>query len=196
MIARGLTLVGMLALASTARADLPAQWLSGGYHHQGFVADTDAQTLFEGKPSLGIRSTKDIAPDGESTVGTGFQAARYRGKRIRFAASLKSEDVTSWGGLWMRVNGPPDRAGGRERRLRFDNMRDRPVKGSAAWKRYEIVLDVPAEATDVSFGFFLVGAGALWMSDPKIETVGPEVPVTSESGQNLPPEPQLDFNRR
>src|SRR5262249_46405972 len=142
------------SLSAVAHAQLPAQWQSGGYHHDGFVVATSDQERYQGRPSLGIRSTASIAPDGEATARTGFLASRYRGKRLRFWAYLKSNEVTGWAGLWMRVNGPASAQGGTDQRLRFDNMRNRPVKGTKPWSRYEIVMDVPDAATDIAIGFF------------------------------------------
>jgi hypothetical protein len=36
---------------------------------------------------------------------------------------------------------------------------------------YEIVLEIPVEATDISFGVLLYGNGSVWLSQPRIETV-------------------------
>jgi hypothetical protein len=191
---RALAFILCCSLAGIAHAQLPAQWQSGGYHHAGFEVASDVQERFHGHPSLLIRSTASIAPDGEATAGTGFLAGKYRGKRVRFSAYLKSVEVAGWGGLWMRVNAPASAEGGREQRLRFDNMRNRPVKGTSFWVKYEIVLDIPVEASDIALGFFLVGAGQIWMSSPSVDVVGPEIPVTSNTGKNLPAEPQLDLS--
>jgi hypothetical protein len=48
----------------------------------------------------------------------------YLGKRVRFSAAVKTEDVQSWAGLWMRV----DKG---SQTVEFDNMQDRPLKGTA-----------------------------------------------------------------
>jgi hypothetical protein len=191
-----LALLGLLlAFPLVARADLPKEWESGGYKHEGFEVTSDTREQFQGNPTLAIRSTPAIAHDGEANAGTGFRADRYRGKRIRFFAQLKSVDVVDWSGLWMRVSGPPEKDGGQRKRLRFDNMRNRAVKGTTDWTRYDIVLDVPEEAVEIALGFFLVGAGKVWMSTPSLEEVTSAVPVTSSTGSNLPNEPQLDLGK-
>jgi hypothetical protein len=184
------------AVSATAHAELPAQWESGGYHHEGFEVTTDAQEPLQGKSTLRIRSTPAISAEGEANAATGFFAERYRGKRVRLTASLKTADVAKWCGLWLSVEGPADKPGQKPVRLRFDNMRNRPVKGTTGWTRYEIVVDVPAEASAIELGFFLVGPGTVWMGAPSFEEVSLEVPVTSTTGKNLPPEPQLDFNQK
>jgi hypothetical protein len=47
--------------------------------------------------------------------------------------------------LWMRVDK-------RTEVLAIDNMQRRAIKGTTGWQRYEVVLDVPKEATGVAFG--------------------------------------------
>jgi len=54
------------------------------------------------------------------------------------------------------------------------------------WQRYEVVLDVPKEATIGAFGVLLSGAGALWIDDVKLETVSLSVPVTSDKTSEMP----------
>jgi hypothetical protein len=185
-----------IALAGTARAELPAQWESGGFHHDGYEVTTDSKEAFEGKPSIRIQSSPAIAPQGEANAATGFFAERYRGKRVRFSAFLKTREVNRWSGLWLSLDGPAERPGQKGVRLRFDNMRNRPVKGNTSWARYEVVVDVPPESSDVTIGFFLVGSGTVWMAKPSFEVVGNDVPVTSSTAKNLPAEPQLDLNQQ
>jgi hypothetical protein len=46
--------------------------------------------------------------------------------------------------------------------------------------RYEIVLDVPADSTDIAFGFFLAqGRGKVWGDSFKFEKVDSTVTVTA-----------------
>jgi hypothetical protein len=98
--------------------------------------------------------------------------------------------LTGWAGLWMRVDGQRSRPS-----LAFDNMQDRPVRGSTDWKRYEVVLDVADEATGVALGILLDGTGAVWMSDVKVETVDKTV-ATTGGANRLHDEPvNLDFTR-
>ena len=74
--------------------------------------------------------------------------------------------------FWMRVDGD----GGHI--LRFDNMGDRPIKGTCDARRYEIVLDVPVESVGISFGVQLIGRGEVWLSDVRFEVVGMNVKTT------------------
>ena len=60
---------------------------------------------------------------------------------------------------------------------------------------YEIVLDVPEQADQISFGLLLTGKGQVWMDDLKFEVVGKDVPTTDGGlNQRIPKEPtNLDF---
>ena len=66
--------------------------------------------------------------------------------------------------------------------LGFDNMDNRPVKGSSDWQEASIVLDVPQNAAALAYGFFVSGGGKMWVSGQKIEEVGADVPTTNMLG--------------
>lgn len=67
---------------------------------------------------------------------------------------------------------------GRFRLVPFDNMSDRPIKGSTDWHSYEIVLDVPPDATSINFGVLLAGLGEVWMNSAKFEVVDTSAALT------------------
>ncbi len=96
--------------------------------------------------------------------------------------------------------------GGTRAALAFDNMKDRPIKGTTEWRKYEVVLDVPEEAEDIFFGFLLHGTGRAWVDDITFDVVGRDVATTdlrlepqiNDEGPSpdLPKEPRnLDFER-
>jgi hypothetical protein len=100
-----------------------------------------------------------------------FRATQYAGKRVRLSAAVKSEKVNDWAGLWMRVD--------RDHEIvAFDNMQNRPIKGTTNWQNYHVVLDVPKDATGLYFGILLGKSGTVWLSNVKIESVGTDVPTT------------------
>ncbi len=59
----------------------------------------------------------------------------------------------------MRVDGDTKRA------VSFDNMQDRPIEGTTAWKQYDIILDVPKESAYISYGVLLSGPGEVYLDD-------------------------------
>ena len=78
--------------------------------------------------------------------------------------------------------------------LAFDNMAARPIRGTVDWQRYDVVLDVPAEAKAIALGVLLTGTGEVFVADFKLETVGLDVDTT-EMDVPLPERPQnLDFS--
>jgi len=105
-----------------------------------------------------------------------FAIMPYRGTRLHMRAMVKADAVENWAGIWMRVDGPDTPTP--QRSLGFDNMQDRPIKGTSDWTRYEIVLDVPPESVAIAFGILLQGIGEVWLDDVEFATVGSDVPTT------------------
>ena len=133
----------------------------------------------DGAPSAYVKSIESPI-DGFGGMMQMCSAENYRNKRLRFSAWLKSEKADDGGAhLWFRIDG-------QDRILGFDNMDKRPVKGTTEWQSFSIVLDVPANATALAYGFFVNGTGRAWVSDMKIEEVGQDVPTTDMS-MHAPP---------
>jgi hypothetical protein len=96
---------------------------------------------------------------------------------------VQAKDVTDWAGLWMRV----DKA---EKMVGFDNMQQRAIRGTLPWTAYDVVLDVPADATGISFGVLLSGPGEVWLNNVQFEVVGTGVDTTGmHGGASLPTTP-------
>lgn len=77
---------------------------------------------------------------------------KYLGKKIRMTGIMKSVDVETIAGFWLRVDHADSKTP-----LSFDNMSDRPIKGATEWTKYEIVLEVPDKASKIAFGALLCG---------------------------------------
>jgi hypothetical protein len=155
------------------------------------IQERDHETLPKETHGLPRRHSADSAPNTPAALGCGRRppAEDYRGKRIRFSAALKANNVTDgWGGLWLRVDGPR-----LDEMLAIDTMEDRPLVGTTGWQQHALVLEVAAAAT-ISFGAGLSGEGELPVSKLAFEEVGSEVPVTA--GPHRPRHPQnLDFSQ-
>ncbi len=188
----GLTYTQALtALLGETRLDqLPDGWFLSGSHRVEYAAgllppDRD----YDGRRVLRLQYRAEGQPGGFGTVMQSFDATRYRGRRVRFSAVIRGQEVVDWAGTWLRV----DAAG---RRQVLDNMRDRPLRGATGWTETANVLDVAADAASVHFGLLLAGAGAVDLAGPRFEVVGADVLVTAVAPQPLAPEPQsLDFGR-
>jgi erythromycin esterase-like protein len=102
------------------------------------------------------------------------------GKHVTLRGYIKSENVADgYAGLWMRI----DHAKGEAKPFALDNMYDRGITGTTPWKRYEISMDVPANATNINFGALNTGSGTAWFDSLAIEING--VPYTENNTVDL-----------
>jgi hypothetical protein len=176
-------------LAETPLDPLPEGWFTSGSHRVQYTAGLlPPAQAYDGGRVLRLRFRDAEAPGGFGTVMQSFDAARYRGRRVRFSAIVRGEEVTDWAGTWLRVDTALERA------RAFDNMEDRPLRGSSGWTETTNVLDVAEEAASVHFGVLLTGAGAVDLAQPRFEVVSADVPITGDLRKPLPAGPQgLDF---
>lgn len=172
-------------LGTAIAGETPKGWFPAGSHPKDYEMSVDPKVTHAGKASASIKciATK---PEGFGTLMQSFLPDTYRGKRVRMSGFVRSADVSSWAGLWMRVDGP-----GKTEPLAFDNMQDRPIRATTDWTKYEVILDVPEQAQGIAFGVLLDGAGQVWFDDFKLEIVEKDVPTTRIKA---PPAPKnLDF---
>ena len=166
---RTLTLLAFAAICAFAAT--PRGWVLAGSNPTSYESGIDAQLSHGGHPAAFLKSTVTRI-DGFGTLMQEFRADHYVGKRVRFSAFVKTQDASGWAGLWMRIDKGPTQ-------LAFDNMQNRPIKGTTDWRKYDVVLDVPQDATGIFFGILLGGTGQVWISNVKFEAVGLDVPTTS-----------------
>ncbi|HJQ98139.1 MAG TPA: hypothetical protein VJ826_07465 [Candidatus Polarisedimenticolaceae bacterium] len=169
----GLLAVFVLVLAASwftfaapGGGGVPKGWFMAGSDPTDYIAALD-----QGRGAF--IASKDGSPRGFGTMMQTFGADTYRGKRVRMTADVRAEDIEGWAGLWMRVDGSGSSS------LSFDNMQNRPIKGTSGWQKYEIVLDVPEGSTNIAFGILLAGKGTAHVDDFGFEVVPITVPVTS-----------------
>jgi hypothetical protein len=182
-----------LAIASSVWAgnasELPDGWIRAGKAPSDFEMGLDTSVRHTGRASAFIEA-KGKEPSGFGTLMQMADPGNLKGKRVRLSAYVKSERVEDWAGLWFRVDGDARS----NAFLAFDNMQDRPIKGTGDWTRVFIVLDVSQEAKALAFGILLNGTGRVWIDDLKFEVVGTDVPVTGSGGHGSQKLPQnLDF---
>ena len=147
-------------------------WKLRGSNPQDYSIGSDNVVVHGGASSGHIRSIrKNVA--GFGTMMRSFNAGIYCGKRVRMTAYVKTEKISGWAGLWMRVDGPG------EQTYSFDNMENRPITGDSEWTKYECVLEVPEGSKEILFGILITGDGKAWVDDFKFEIVGSGVPITN-----------------
>lgn len=158
-----------------SRESPPAGWYRGGTNPEKYVAKIDTVTVRTGSGS-GLIAGEEMAGDDYGTMTMYFDATEYWAQRLRFSAWVKTEGVTGWVTLWMRIDGELE-----GQLLGFDNMEGRPpIGGTAEWTKYEIVLDVPpVDSRVIRLGAILEGPGKVWIDDVVLEDVGDDVETTN-----------------
>lgn len=152
--------------------DLPASWFKAGSKPKSYEMGVDKETKHDGINSATIKSI-DKKIDGFGTLMQQCKPDKYLGKRIKKTGFVKSEDVKNFAGLWLRV----DQEGSQEP-LSFDNMYNRPIKGTTEWTMYQIILDVPENASLIAYGALLNGTGQIWFDNISFEIVDDTVKTT------------------
>jgi hypothetical protein len=158
------------SIASAQSSAPPPGWILAGDHPQNYLTGVDKDAVYQGHPS-GYLKSKPSATEGFGTLMQRFDASQFAGMRVRLSAWVKSENVDDWAGLWMRVDTAT-------KSVAFDNMQHRAITGTTAWQRYAVVLDVPQDATGISFGVLVIESGTVWLNSVQFEIVGTDVPVT------------------
>ena len=173
----------IVACATAVYAAAPKGWFMAGSKPSSYESGIDPQAGLNSLPSAYMKSIQPV-PDGFGTLMQDFAADQYLGQRVRFSAMVKSALVEKSAGLWMRVDG--DAKDPSQRTLAFDNMMDRPIKGTTEWQMYDVVLSVPPDAKRIFFGILMDGTGEVWINGASFTTVGPEVPTTGRQPGNSP----------
>lgn len=176
---------GALLVATTAMLlsfDLPIGWSRAGSKPESYEMGIDKGAGQDGKNAATIKSiAKKI--NGFGTLMQSCSVGKYAGKRVKMTGNMKSLDVKGWAGLWLRIDAEHD-----GKTLGFDNMDNRPIKGTTDWKKYEIILDVPANANNLAYGALLVGQGQIWFSNLNFEIVDNSTKVTRSDCEVCSPE--------
>ena len=156
--------------------DLPKGWRTGGSKFKSYEMSIAKGEGRDGKNCAMVKSI-DKKINGFGTLMQNSSPDKFLGKRVRMTGYIKSEKVKDWAGMWFRV----DKGSAN---VSFDNMEDRPIKGVTEWKKYEIVLDVPSDATGLAYGILLSGTGQVWFDDIHFEIVDSVIPTTGNWNSN------------
>jgi hypothetical protein len=170
-----ITSISNLSFEKISSDEKPVDWW-GAFKETNYEISSDKSVYHDGAASACLKSVEPkIKSNYDFGVITGaLFPDSLKGKRVRMNGWLKTESITDWAGLWMRVDGK-----NWGQTYSFDNMWKRRIKGTTDWKKYEIVLDVPQQATSIYFGALLNGNGKLWLDEIKFDVVGNDVPSTS-----------------
>ncbi len=186
--------------AAAAASGAPKGWVQNGSDPKAYEVGIDSTQPYKKPVSVYVKSLGPKTSEDKYKFGGMMQMCRadsFRGKRLKFTGYVKTLDVAGTANLWFRVDGENGKI------LAFDNMSDRPIKGTTDWKEYSVVLDVPETATALAYGIFVSGSGAgtAWLNDVQLIEVGSGVKSTNMEDTNtyplnkVPDAPQnLDFS--
>lgn len=150
----------------------PEGWALTGRDAVVYRVDIDDNVQRRDVSSATLLSTQ-AATDQFALLAQQVDAKPYRGGRVRLSGYLRSLDILGRAFLWMRVDNDSFSA------VAFDNMQTRSVRGTTRWKVYEIILDIPMDATIIAMGAGVVGTGQIWLNDVLLELVDNEFPSTN-----------------
>lgn len=183
--------VYLATAARSASGEVPKGW---GFHNPSGDYDVilDKSGGQDGKPGISIRprTEKSFEPS-KGMFGILYQtisAEKYRGKRVRYSAYAKGENINYIANFWLRSDredGSPDW---------YDSQNGRPLslgrvgmKDTFDWDKVEFVTQIQKSAASITFGLSLYGNGRIWLNGIKLEVVSKEVPITA--APKLPSEP-------
>ncbi len=191
----GAPVLALLLIASIVAqrpVGLPPHWcflLAANGRYPSYEAGVDRAMRHHGRVSAYLRrgSGADFGLSSQ-IVGQYVRADRYRGKRVCLRGYLRTLNATS-AGLMLRIEGEQGEL------LGFYNGaaprgHEPQAKQTTDWARYEIVLDVPARAIGITFGFALYGVGEVWSDGMALSVVPGTTPLSvaqnGASGRSLP----------
>ncbi len=122
---------------------------SGTFHFDGTV-------VHAGKGAA--RLERDAASEGTFTTLTKQLPIDFDGKVLELRGFLRTEDIVGYAGLWMREDGPSGV-------LRFDNSRNRGLRGTNDWTECSLRLPLDPTARQLFFGVLIDGQGRAWVDD-------------------------------
>ena len=149
------SLTRILGFENEHRGDKPGGW---GADQPGTVS-VDDKIIHGGQWS--VRIERNAQSGGEGSMIARDITWEFSGKSIEMRGFLRTENVTGYAGLWMRLDN-------RLEMLAFDNMQSQELKGTHDWAEYKITLPVHPETRSLVFGFAMVGTGKAWADDLQI----------------------------
>ncbi|MGE5942802.1 MAG: hypothetical protein ACM31G_00545 [Flavobacteriales bacterium] len=146
-------------------------WILAGSNPESYQIGVEKN--IERNGNVGYLKSTSSKIKGFGTIMQSFTPTDFLGKKVKLTGYIKTTDVKDWSGMWMRVDGNK-----KGEVLSFDNMGDRPIKGTTPWTKYEIVLEVPETAINISYGVLTSGTGTALIDDFKFEIINSNVAST------------------
>lgn len=160
---------------------MPAFWIvPEGMIKSGYNAMGVTTSPYEGDLCCRFLSmkTSDSAL-AEGIVQQRISALSFRGKKISISAALKGYAINDTSAVHFFVY-----VRTMDTSYIFENLKDNPI-ASSQWSRREIILDIPLNATDISFGMSIHGLGDAYIDDIQIKAIPPKDAVIDNKSRSL-----------
>ena len=161
-----------------------------GDHDGRFLVEVDPGTRRISNSAPAIHIKGPVAPSGFGQLLAAFKnpsahpdnssslhffvtnGSPWLGQHVRVTGWLKTKDAQSWVGAFVILIGKNGI------HLQYDDMSDRPLRGTKDWQKFEIITDVPDEPCQIYFGPDLYGPGELWGDNFQLALAPPDAPIT------------------
>ncbi|MCE2594782.1 hypothetical protein K6Y31_08125 [Motilimonas cestriensis] len=140
-------------------------WKTVGSDHSPWQPFTPGS--IEGFKTVDLEGKQVAVLDANATPNQDFIAfhqslyQRIKGNRITLSGKIKTQDVSEHAGLWLRLDGSTGN-------LEFDNMIQKPIKGSQEWQEISVTLPLNNRTKSIYFGGLVIGTGKAWFDDLKL----------------------------
>lgn len=134
-------------------------WHLTGTFPQDYTYAIDAEAFSSDATSISIFSSK-TEPRGNIMLQQTLSPHDYRGKRVRFSASIRSIDVKQQASLYISTG-----IGLNEEKMK------RTIYGTTEWTHYEVFLDIVNPNSYINFGLILQGQGQVRMTNAHFEVI-------------------------
>lgn len=157
-----------LSFEESAPGSAPAGW-EVSPSGEGTAAETLAAGCSQGDRCA--RLTRQDAGPGYSALLQFVRADPYRGKRVRLRGMLRGGTGTAL--LYLQVNRPAAQP-----------QTVTEAAAGTAWKRYELLIDIPKDAATFQFGLVVAGAAEAWLDAVEVQVLG-EAGLGNEPARTL-----------
>jgi hypothetical protein len=139
----------------------------GTFPRQGTGVDYSATT----EDGRAILAAAGPEPAGFAFLAQEIEPDDYRDRAVTFRGELRTAKADGRAGLVLRVTSPGQSTPPQAASL---DPREDPANhtacatGTGAWTRYEVTAQIPADASRIAFGVFLIGGGQLEFRHPAL----------------------------
>jgi hypothetical protein len=156
--------------------NLPAGW-SGGPANTVAAENT---VVHSGRWAIELDRTQN--PTGQFSAISSSIPVDFTGTRVELHGFLRTENVSSFAGLWLREDGDSGV-------IAIDNMQSQHLSGTHEWQEFAVALPLDSEARHLVFGALLSGSGTAWIDD--LQLLVDKKPV-AEAAQRMPEPVETD----